>query len=598
MPCRPEVLVVSMFVGPLFTRQWRTAPRSPRHFISRSVYVAALLGLTFSAWIVVTGTQDVRNLGDLAHFGAVLFQILAPLQLALVMFIAALTTASSIAQEKDRRTLELLLLTRLNNSELVCGKLLANLLNVAVLLLASLPLFMLLTLLGGVSFGQVGSAFGVTLMSCLAAGSLGSTIALWREKTFQILAMTAVVIVLWLGVWGLADFGAFGAQWHGVSTHVWAASFSPLPAITAATRPIAPAGRGLFGLANPVSAFFVTAAVETVLLNLLAVWRVRAWNPSQEIQVRPDDQAAGDATRVDGNATTPAASRAVWDNPILWREVRTWAYGRRVLLVKFAYVVLFLLAAAAIRGLVLRGGNHSADETVVALIPLFILSLILVNALGVTSITTERDGRALDLLLVTDLTPKEFIFGKLLGVFYNGKEMILLPMLLCGYLWWTNLLTGENLCYLIGGLSIMNLFVATLGIHAGMIYDNSRNAVGVSLGTVFFLFVGIATCIRIMVSFSGSYQLQLAPFLAFMIGGACGLFVALGARNPSQAIGWASLALPTFTYVAITSYLQQETLGVFVIVALTYSFTTAAMLVPAIYEFDVATGRTTAEEGM
>src|SRR4051812_49265652 len=111
-----------MLVGPLFTRQWRIAPRNPRHFILRAVYVAALLGLTFSAWIVVTGTQDVRNLGDVAHFGAVLFQILAPLQLALVVFIAALTTASSIAQEKDRRTLELLLLTRLNNSELVCGK--------------------------------------------------------------------------------------------------------------------------------------------------------------------------------------------------------------------------------------------------------------------------------------------------------------------------------------------------------------------------------------------------------------------------------------------------------------------------------------------
>ena len=43
--------------------------------------------------------------------------------------------------------------------------------------------------------------------------------------------------------------------------------------------------------------------------------------------------------------------------------------------------------------------------------------------------------RALDLLLVTDLTAKEFVFGKLGGVFYNTKEMVLLPMALCVYLW-------------------------------------------------------------------------------------------------------------------------------------------------------------------
>ncbi|NIL96723.1 MAG: hypothetical protein GTO62_06180, partial [Planctomycetales bacterium] len=50
--------------------------------------------------------------------------------------------------------------------------------------------------------------------------------------------------------------------------------------------------------------------------------------------------------------------------------------------------------------------------------PLMVLSLVMINALGVTSITNERDGRALDLLLVTDLSPREFLFGKLAGVLY------------------------------------------------------------------------------------------------------------------------------------------------------------------------------------
>ena len=73
-------------------------------------------------------------------------------------------------------------------------------LNVAVMVVAGLPVFMLVVLFGGVSFGQVGRVFGVTMATALAAGSLGSTLALWREKTFQTLAMTALSIVLWLAI--------------------------------------------------------------------------------------------------------------------------------------------------------------------------------------------------------------------------------------------------------------------------------------------------------------------------------------------------------------------------------------------------------------
>ena len=149
-------------------------------YISRAAYVAALLVLICTAWLLVAGTQVVRNLGDMARFGAILFQILAPLQLALVIFFSALLVAAGVAQEKDRRTLVLLLLTNLTNSELVLGKLLASLLNVLVLIFAALPLFMLTALFGGVAFAQIGRVFAVTLATAVVAGRLGSIIGLWR----------------------------------------------------------------------------------------------------------------------------------------------------------------------------------------------------------------------------------------------------------------------------------------------------------------------------------------------------------------------------------------------------------------------------------
>ena len=97
------------------------------------------------------------------------------------------------------------------------GKLLASLLNVLVLMLAALPLFMLCVLLGGVSFSQVGEAMAVTLATTIVCGSLGSMLALWREKTFQALAMTVLVVVLWMAAWEIVAEGGFGQTFGGLT---------------------------------------------------------------------------------------------------------------------------------------------------------------------------------------------------------------------------------------------------------------------------------------------------------------------------------------------------------------------------------------------
>ena len=65
----------------------------------------------------------------------------------------------------------------------------------------------------------------------------------------------------------------------------------------------------------------------------------------------------------------------------------------------------------------------------------------------------------------------------------------------------------------------------------------------------------------------------------------------LGYRNPSPAIQAASLLLPLATFYCITSYLLQNFLAVFLVTVASYGFTTAAMLMPAVYEFDIAMGR-------
>jgi ABC-type Na+ efflux pump permease subunit len=576
-------------LGPVFTREATIAPRRPRFYAARAVYVLILLVLMGTAWLVLTGTQLIRDVGDMARFGGTVFQVMATLQLALAVFFAAVSAASAVAEEKDRRTMELLLLTHLSNVELVLGRLGASLLGVVVLLLAAVPLFLLAAMLGGVSYSQIAWVFAVTLASAMLCGSLGATLALWREKTFQALAITVLLLVLWLGLWELVAAGTLGRSWLGVSTATWAVWFSPWRAIEDALRPNLPQ-LVTATLQTPAAIFLVVAAGLSLLLNSVAIAKVRDWNTSREPQSTEKPHAQPAAQR----PSTPTRTRSVWDNPVVWREICTWAYGRKLLVIRLAYWLLFGLVAANLH-VALQAEAADRPNVALGLVTFFLLSLVLVNAQAVTSLTSERDARALDLLLVTDLTPLEIVFGKLGGVFYNTKEMILLPMFLVGYVAWADAISLENAVYVLAGLAVLYVFVAVLGLHAGMVYENSRAAIAVSLGTVFFLFVGVATCMRIMVAFSGSFQAQLQPFLAFMLGGGVGLYLALGARNPSAAIGVAAFVCPLATFYAITSFFLDYTLAVFLVTAGAYGFTAAAMLVPAIYEFDVATGRTTGE---
>jgi ABC-type transport system involved in multi-copper enzyme maturation permease subunit len=589
-----------LLIGPVFTREVTTTPRGWRLYLMRSLYVGAMFGLVLTAWLILLGSQNVRNLGDLARFGSAVFGLLAPLQMAMAVAFAALLTTAAVAQEKDRKTLELLLLTRMTNSELVMGKLLASSLNVFVLIVAAVPLLVLLTLLGGISYGQILRVVGVTLAAAALAGSLGSTIALWRERTFQSIALTALLLVMWLILGEVIASVEIGSRWLGTSAEHWGIALSPLRAILAATQPLREIAPQFAWCGGAVNLFIILAVAAALFLNLWAILRVRVWNPSQELQPRLSDEQI-DQLAADGPVAQakPKSSKEVWDNPILWREICTWAYGKKIVVVRIAYLAIFAICTAALvsqLNSVDYRANAMLPELAKPLLPLMVLGVILVNALAVTSLTNERDLRALDLLLVTDLSPKEIIYGKLGGVFFNSKEMILLPIVLSALLWWTNHLSTENLVFLVLSFLVLNAFAAMLGIHCGMTYSISQSAVGVSLSTVLFLMLGIGVCMRMMMAFQNSFTYQLQAFIAFMVCGGAAMFYALGIRNPSRAIALASGITPFATYIVITNFFQQSYGGAFLVTLITYAFATAAMLVPAVYEFDVATGRTTSQD--
>jgi ABC-type Na+ efflux pump permease subunit len=588
--------------GPILAREWLVTPRRIRFYIQRVVFVLVLFSLVCTAWALLAGIQEVRNLGDLARFGALVFQFVAPFELVVTLFLAAIAGASSISQEKDRRTLILLLLTQLTNSQIVLGKLASSLIGIAMLVFSALPLLLLMSLLGGVSIPQVLLSTTIVLTTAFWAAALANLVAFWREKTFQTLAITLLIITGWL-VLG----EAIAAGFVGQISPTWSEVLSPVRALNDICQPISQSTWQVFP-GGAAMIYSIAAAVAGMVLCRITISQLRVWNPSRQLRMQapePDEtydqlSPTSEAVVMDKRSWKVRAPRKMWNNPVLWREMRTWAYGRKLLIIRLAYLLLFATAVAALywsvsSGIALQRSRLSVELIPISariLAPFMAISLVMINALAVNSITNERDGQALDLLLATQITPTQFLIGKLLGVLYVTKEMVLLPMALVVYLWWQGGIDTENMIFTLGCLIVMDVFSAMLGVHCGMIYSQSRTAIGYSLGTLFFLFLGIVTCMMIMMSFRGSFASQLPPFLAIILGGGTGLFVALGSRNPSPAIMLASFGLPFLTFFAITSFiLRNQELTVFSVIVSSYGFATTAMIVPALSEFDFAMGR-------
>lgn len=573
-----------MFAGPIFQREVITSPRQTRHFLIRSGYVAALLVLMYTVRQVTIGFQDVTNVGAMARFGNLLFQIASLVQMSLVLFFALLFSAAGVAQEKDRQTLILLLMTRMKDRELVLGKLGANLLMVYVLIVASIPAFFLIHQLGGVTLSQIAWSLGLCAATALAAGSWGTLVGFWREKTFQTLAVSVLGVVLFVGtaeaVVGLAGFDTPVGRIAGM--------FDPYRSLMAVLAPLAQPGvvhSGEVSALNGVAAMLGLAAV----LGAIATLRLRVWNPSQA--VHRTETTTGEQTR--------KRHRAIWHNPVVWREIRTFAYGRKVVLIKLCYLLLAgftayrLVTGAALGERVMNMINPLG----LAFVGLSLLTLMLVNAQAVTALTSERDGRTLELLLMTDVSAREFIFGKLGGVLYNWKEAIVIPPLLVGYYAAAGAVSLENFFFVLTGYLVLVVFSAVLGLHSGLSYDRSRAAIANSLGTMFFLFIGIFVFMLLLIEASSSFWLQLPSFIVFILFGSIALFASLSHKNPSTALLVSAMPLPFFTFYAITEFLLHGSLSVCAAICWAYGFTTVAMLVPAVSEFDVALGRTTHDKG-
>jgi len=141
---------------------------------------------------IESSASDVVQVGGA---GSTLFTGLAAAVMVSAALVVPALVAPSVAGERERETLELLLATPLHPTRIVLGKLLAALAFVAVLVMACVPLFAVAYLLGGVGVHEILEFAGYTLVgvTCLGALAMVASVGLRRVSTATVVAYLAML---------------------------------------------------------------------------------------------------------------------------------------------------------------------------------------------------------------------------------------------------------------------------------------------------------------------------------------------------------------------------------------------------------------------
>ena len=163
--------------------------------------------LLLSAVAVVTyfgmgGNREYMTAGQY-RFPIQCYMMMAYVLFILICLLVPGIAGGSIAIERERRTLDILLTTHLSPWRIIVGKLESSLCTIFMLALSSLPVVSLILVYGGIGFADLLALVGILLVSGVFIGSIGVFCsALCRKTTMA--AILSYVIVLFLTVGTIA----------------------------------------------------------------------------------------------------------------------------------------------------------------------------------------------------------------------------------------------------------------------------------------------------------------------------------------------------------------------------------------------------------
>ena len=159
-------------------------------------YVAALLLLALA--FLGSFIPDAVYLNTMTR-GPMCYLALLIAQFALIILIAPAMTSASIAGERERQTLDLLLVTNTGSFRIAIGKVMESFAVLALLIVCGLPVMSLCLLTGGVSLGQIliGELFLLAeAFACVSIGVFCSSVA----RSTVLSGVLSYLVIILIGV--------------------------------------------------------------------------------------------------------------------------------------------------------------------------------------------------------------------------------------------------------------------------------------------------------------------------------------------------------------------------------------------------------------
>ena len=157
-------------LNPVFRREMITALRSQRTYMAICVYVLSLLA---TAAFMLYSAIRVDFIGGFDPQTAIeTFNLISSVQLGLIILIVPAITAGQINGERERQTLDLMLVSKMSPLAIVTGKLLSSLMLVLLIIIASMPVFGVFVYFGVVSVANLAALAVFMLVTAMMTGSM------------------------------------------------------------------------------------------------------------------------------------------------------------------------------------------------------------------------------------------------------------------------------------------------------------------------------------------------------------------------------------------------------------------------------------------
>jgi ABC-type transport system involved in multi-copper enzyme maturation permease subunit len=217
---RPSIRRAMGGISAIGAKELRGRMRGRRAFAILTIYLLLLGGF---AWMVellmersVTAGLGASAAYASASIGQGIFAAILMLETLQVVFLAPAATAGAISLEREKQTLDMLIVTPISSLAIVVGKLLSALTYVFLLIIASVPLTAVVFVYGGVGPDDVLRGYLVLLVTAIGLGSFGLLCSSLVRRTqaataisiFGVLSITVgsvFVLAFWTGMANSGD---------------------------------------------------------------------------------------------------------------------------------------------------------------------------------------------------------------------------------------------------------------------------------------------------------------------------------------------------------------------------------------------------------